>query len=96
MKKQLKEARELVSLIWDEYNKINNSEGTVGYTYHDDLRTQADCSNQEYDDMEVYVEEKDKECVEHCLDNLRKTLTYCKAVIALQKAEANLPPSVFG
>ncbi len=95
MKKQLKEAANLVSLIWEEYNKID-FEGVVSNGYHDDLRIQADCATMEYDEMEVYVEEKDKRCVEISLENLQKTYDYCKAVIELQTAEANLPPSVFG
>lgn len=95
MKKQLKEAKELVALIWDQYNHIDFC-GSVSNSYHDDIRLQADCASDEYDEMEEYVRRKDKECVDQCLENLQKTLTYCKAVIALQKAEADLPPSVFG
>ena len=95
MKTQLKEAKKLVALIRGEYNKIN-FEGVVSKAYHDDLSIQADCAEEEFEEMIEWYERGDSRCVEISLENLQKTYDYCKAVIDLQTAEANLPPSIFG
>jgi len=95
MKKKLKEAQQIVNLIWGEYEKLN-FKGVVSSEYHDILRIQADCSREEFYEMEEYAKRKDLKSVNYILENLQKTLNFCKAIIELQKMEDNLPPCIFG
>jgi hypothetical protein len=95
MKTQLKEAKELVDLIRAEYKKYN-LQGKVGSAYYFDLKCQADCARDTFRAMENEGEQVNLANLNLLIIDLKKTLAYCKAVIDLQTAEANLPPIIFG
>jgi hypothetical protein len=91
-----KEAQKLVAAIWHNYDSLTIENEDFFNQYHDNLRIQADCSTDVYEEIEVYLKLGRKDAVNYHLDQLRDTLTYCKAVIKLQTETNNLPACIFG
>jgi hypothetical protein len=96
MKNHLKTANKLVSEINKLYNQLTIENERFFETYHDDLRIQSDCSFELLGEIEYYEEKGETKFVGPLIEDLRQTLTYCKAVIDLQTQTNNLPKSIFG
>lgn len=94
-KEILKTAKNLIQKINIEYNKLDGN-SFIFELFHDDISIQLDCSIQEFDELEEYIKLKDKESINFCMQNLKDTLIYCKAVINLQNEADNLPKSIYG
>jgi hypothetical protein len=104
MKKLLKEGVKIATQIENLYNELDYEGYDFFNVHHDNLRIQMDCSWMEVDELEYnvnnptkkYGDITGKDCAAICIENLKNTLVYVKAVIKLQQQTKDLPTCIFG
>lgn len=98
MKKVVKQAIDLANKIEAEYMKLDPNKSEIIFDqFHDNMQIQKDCAWQEVDEIEMYAEKKETEqYIQSGIDNLTKTLAYCKAITKLQKQAEAVPECIYG
>ena len=96
MRTLTKKAISLAALISRQYNMLELDKYKFFETYHDSMRCQMECAWEEVDNVAAYEEDNDEDSALSSISLLQQTLTYCKAVIRLQKLTKALPEAIYG